>query len=73
MSRPRRCARSSNLAIKTARSPAEVAAFSDLVIVVVGFDTEIDTALFGPNGVMQGAKPGLVIAIASTVAPGCHA
>lgn len=57
------------LGVRAARSPSEVAAFSDMVIVVVGFDSEIDTALYGPNGVMQGAKPGLIVAIASTVAP----
>jgi 3-hydroxyisobutyrate dehydrogenase-like beta-hydroxyacid dehydrogenase len=57
------------LGIRTAASPAEVAAGSDLVIIVVGFDSEIETALFGPDGVMQGAGPGLIVAIASTVAP----
>jgi 3-hydroxyisobutyrate dehydrogenase-like beta-hydroxyacid dehydrogenase len=57
------------LGIAIAKSPAEVATFSDLVIVVVGFDTEIDVALYGPKGVMEAAKPDLIIAIASTVAP----
>ncbi len=57
------------LGIRVAASPAEVARFSDLVIIVVGFDSEIDTALFGPDGIVAAAKPGLIIAIASTVSP----
>lgn len=52
-----------------AASPAEVAAASDLVIVVVGFDSEVDEVLFAADGLLAGAAPGLHIAIASTVAP----
>jgi 3-hydroxyisobutyrate dehydrogenase len=54
---------------KIARSPREVAEASDLVIVVVGFDGEVEQALFGADGVVAGAKPGLVVALGSTVAP----
>jgi 3-hydroxyisobutyrate dehydrogenase-like beta-hydroxyacid dehydrogenase len=54
---------------KIARSPAQVAAASDLVIVIVGFDSEVNEALFGPKGIMEGARPGLTIAIASTISP----
>ena len=50
-------------------SPREVAAASDLVIVVVGFDREVEVAIFGANGIAEAAKPGLVVAIGSTVAP----
>ena len=50
-------------------SPREVARASDLVIVVVGFDHEVETVLFGANGVMAAARPGLVVAVGSTVAP----
>jgi 3-hydroxyisobutyrate dehydrogenase-like beta-hydroxyacid dehydrogenase len=53
-----------------ARSPREVAASSDVVIVVVGFDSEVEQALFGPEGVVSGARRGLVVALGSTVAPG---
>lgn len=54
---------------KVVKSPAQVAAASELVIVIVGFDSEVDKALFGPNGIMEGAKPGLAVAIASTISP----
>ena len=50
-------------------SPREVAKTSDLVIVVVGFDHDVEHALFGAGGVMEAARPGLVIAIGSTIAP----
>jgi 3-hydroxyisobutyrate dehydrogenase-like beta-hydroxyacid dehydrogenase len=57
------------LGVKLAPSPAELAADSDLAIIVVGFDTEVEAAIFGPGGVVDGAKPGLVVAVASTVSP----
>lgn len=57
------------LGARIARSPAEVAAGSDLIIIVVGFDTEVDEVLFGPKGILEAARPGTVVAIASTVAP----
>ncbi|MEO7403915.1 MAG: NAD(P)-binding domain-containing protein [Burkholderiales bacterium] len=50
-------------------SPREVAAASDLVIVVVGFDREVEDAIFGANGITEGGKPDLIVAIGSTVAP----
>ncbi len=51
------------------RSPAAVAAKSDLVIVMVGFDSEVDRVLFGHDGVLSRARPGLIIVVCSTVAP----
>jgi len=57
------------LGARIAKSPAEVAAGSDLIIIVVGFDTEVDEVLFGPNGILENARPGAVVAIAATVAP----
>ena len=56
-------------AISILDSPCEVAKASDLVIVVVGFDHEVEHALFGAGGVMEAARPGLVVAIGSTIAP----
>jgi 3-hydroxyisobutyrate dehydrogenase-like beta-hydroxyacid dehydrogenase len=50
-------------------SPKAVAAASELVIIVVGFDAEVEAAMFGDNGVLAGASDGTVVAIASTVAP----
>ena len=50
-------------------SPAEVASHSELVIVVVGFDSEVLDVLNSPDGILSRARDGLTIAIASTVKP----
>jgi 3-hydroxyisobutyrate dehydrogenase-like beta-hydroxyacid dehydrogenase len=57
------------LGVATALSPQAVAAASDLVIVVVGFDSQVEAVMFGERGVLAGARDGSVIAVASTVAP----
>lgn len=59
----------SGLGIQVVNSPKAVAAASDLTIVVVGFDSEVEAVMFGDNGALAGAADGSVIAIASTVAP----
>ena len=56
-----------NVAI--AKSPAELAQKCGLVIVVTGFEHEAEAALFGENGVIAGARPGTVVAVASTISP----
>lgn len=56
-----------NVAI--AQSPADLAAQCDLVIAVTGFEHEVETALFGAKGVVAGAQPGTIVAIASTISP----
>jgi 3-hydroxyisobutyrate dehydrogenase-like beta-hydroxyacid dehydrogenase len=66
---PAEAARRAAGAIALLGSPREVALGSDAVIIVVGFDREVEAALFGAGGVMEAARPGLVIAIGSTIAP----
>ena len=55
--------------VEPAASPAALARRSDLAIVAVGFDSEVERVVFGDDGLLAGARPGAVIAIASTVAP----
>ena len=50
-------------------SPADMAGRSDLVIIGVGFDSEVERVIFADDGVLTSARPGLVIAVASTIAP----
>jgi 3-hydroxyisobutyrate dehydrogenase-like beta-hydroxyacid dehydrogenase len=57
------------LGVKVLGSPAAVAAASGFVIVVVGFDRQVDAVLFGAEGAAAAAAPGTILAIASTVAP----
>jgi 3-hydroxyisobutyrate dehydrogenase-like beta-hydroxyacid dehydrogenase len=52
-----------------AATPAAVAAQCDLTIVVVGFDSDVENAMFGKDGVLAGAKRGAIVAVASTIAP----
>jgi 3-hydroxyisobutyrate dehydrogenase-like beta-hydroxyacid dehydrogenase len=55
--------------VRVAVSAREVAQASELAIIVVGFDHEVEQVLFGKDGLLEGARPGLVVALASTVAP----
>jgi 3-hydroxyisobutyrate dehydrogenase-like beta-hydroxyacid dehydrogenase len=55
--------------VGNAASPAAVAKDSDLTIVVVGFDSDVETAMFGEKGVLAGARRGSIVAVASTIAP----
>ena len=56
-------------AAKTAASPAELAAASDLVCLCVVGDDDVREVLYGQNGVMAGMASGGVVAIHSTVHP----
>jgi 3-hydroxyisobutyrate dehydrogenase-like beta-hydroxyacid dehydrogenase len=55
--------------IAIAANPRAVAEQSDFVIVVVGFDKEAEAVILGPDGIAGAARPGLIVGIASTVAP----
>jgi 3-hydroxyisobutyrate dehydrogenase-like beta-hydroxyacid dehydrogenase len=55
--------------LQPVNSPKAVAMTSDLVIVAVGFDSEVEAVMFGDTGLVAGAHDQTVIAIASTVAP----
>jgi 3-hydroxyisobutyrate dehydrogenase-like beta-hydroxyacid dehydrogenase len=54
---------------KKCANPREVAAQSELTIIVVGFDNEVLDVLEGGDGVLAGMQPNSVIAVASTVYP----
>ena len=55
--------------IKVAATPRAVADAADFVIVVVGFDSEAESVVLGADGIAAGARSGLIVGIASTVAP----
>jgi 3-hydroxyisobutyrate dehydrogenase len=54
---------------KAAASPAEVATACDVVGVCVQTDAQVRAVIRGEDGLLAGAKPGLVIAIHSTILP----
>jgi 3-hydroxyisobutyrate dehydrogenase-like beta-hydroxyacid dehydrogenase len=68
---PRReaCAAAEALGVAIGAAPRDVAARSDAVLIVVGFDAQAEQAMFGADGIMEAARPGLIVAMGSTVAP----
>ena len=57
------------LGASAAGSPAEVAAASDLVVVCVVDDAQVMDVLAGPSGILTAARPGMIVAIHSTILP----
>lgn len=55
--------------VRAAANAAEVARESELVLIAVGFDSEAETVVFADDGLLAGARAGLIVAIASTIAP----
>jgi len=66
---PTACDAAIALGVRMVGTPGAVAAASDMTIVVVGFDSEVEAALFGADGIVAGARKGHVVAIGSTCAP----
>ncbi len=64
-----RAQRAASEGIALAASAAELASVSDLVIVLVGFDAEVEAVILGEGGVLSRIRPGSIIAVCSTVAP----
>ncbi len=52
-----------------APSPAAVAEASEMVITMVPNSPEVRQVVLGPGGVIEGAKPGLIVADMSSIAP----
>jgi len=57
----------SRLGAKVALSPADLAAAADIVGVCVRTDEQVLEVLKGPNGILSSARPGLIVAIHSTI------
>jgi 2-hydroxy-3-oxopropionate reductase len=53
----------------SAPSPAALAAESDLVIVCVVDDAQVMEVIAGPEGVLAGSRPGMIVAVHSTILP----
>lgn len=52
-----------------ASSPKEVAEKSDVVIIMVGDSPDVESVVLGPSGVIEGAKPGLIVVDMSSISP----
>lgn len=61
------CQRMAALGATVAGSPKELAAQSDLISIVVLDDAQVRQVMSGADGVLDGARPGAVVAVHSTV------
>ena len=52
-----------------ASSPKDVANNSDVVIIMVGDSPDVKDVVLGPSGVIEGAKPGLIVIDMSSISP----
>src|ERR1700747_2959968 len=50
-------------------TPAEVGKASDIVILGVGYDDEVNDVVFGKNGLLETMARGSIIAVSSTAKP----
>src|ERR1700761_3111951 len=57
------------LGVAIAVTPRDLAQRSDAVLIVVGFDAQVERAIFGEDGLREAVRPGLIIAMGSTIAP----
>lgn len=62
-------AKAQAMGVAIAASPRALAEASDAVLIVVGFDAQVEKVVFAPDGLKAGARPGLVVAMGSTIAP----
>ncbi|MBM3391137.1 MAG: 2-hydroxy-3-oxopropionate reductase [Betaproteobacteria bacterium] len=54
----------------TCASPAEVAAYSEVVFTMVTTGADVETVALGEGGILHGAKPGTVLVDMGTIPPG---
>jgi 3-hydroxyisobutyrate dehydrogenase-like beta-hydroxyacid dehydrogenase len=66
---PDAIAKGAALGVEVVPSLATLGETCDVVIVVVGFDSQVEEALFGRDGVLARPKKDLVVVISSTVSP----
>ena len=57
------------LGVTTAASPAAASASADLIVICVSDTPDVEAVLFGPDGVVEGARPGSLVIDCSTIAP----
>jgi 3-hydroxyisobutyrate dehydrogenase-like beta-hydroxyacid dehydrogenase len=67
--RPAPVAALSRTGAEAARSAREVAGRSELTLIIVEDDAQVKEVCLGPEGALEGAQPGAVLAICSTVQP----
>lgn len=66
---PDRAPELAELGIRRGSSPAEVAGSAETVVVCVSDTPDVEAVLFGPDGVADAARPGLLVIDCSTISP----
>jgi 3-hydroxyisobutyrate dehydrogenase len=66
---PGRGAELAELGVTSAATPAEAASEADIVVICVSDTPDVEAVLFGPEGVVEGARPETLIVDCSTIAP----
>jgi 3-hydroxyisobutyrate dehydrogenase len=58
-----------DLGVAMATTPAEAVAHAEIVVICVSDTPDVESVLFGADGVVSGARPGTLIVDCSTIAP----
>ncbi len=66
---PKRLTPFKKLGIPTAKTPAELAAASDIIITIVTGPKDVEEVVLGKSGVVQGASQGSIVIDMSTIGP----
>jgi len=66
---PGRASELASLGVAGAETPAAAASKADIVVICVSDTPDVEAVLFGPDGVVDGARPGSLIIDCSTIAP----
>ena len=66
---PGRAPELDELGVTVAPTPAAAASDADIVVVCVSDTPDVEAVLFGPDGVVDGARPGTLVVDCSTIAP----
>jgi 3-hydroxyisobutyrate dehydrogenase len=66
---PGRAPQLAETGVTIAETPAAVAADSEIVVICVSDTPDVEAVLFGPDGIVEGAREGTLIVDCSTIAP----
>ena len=58
-----------NLGARACRSSREVAEYAEVILTCLPDSPDVEQVILGPNGVLEGARPGSIIADMSTISP----
>ena len=66
---PGRAPELDELGVRRGATPADVGAASDVVVICVSDTPDVETVLFGPDGLAHGTRPGSLVIDCSTISP----